>query len=65
MKKSNPVLAYFVSSFEELRRVTWPTKEQTARLTIIVVIFSLLVAVFLGAVDLGFTEAFTRLISLF
>lgn len=65
MKKSNPVLTYFVSSFEELRRVTWPTKEQTARLTVIVVVFSLLVAVFLGVVDYGFSQAFTRLITLF
>lgn len=58
-------MAYVASSVEELRKVTWPTTEQTIRLTIIVVIFSLAMAVFLGALDYGLTESFRRLISLF
>ncbi|MDP2624893.1 MAG: preprotein translocase subunit SecE, partial [Candidatus Peregrinibacteria bacterium] len=55
MKKSNPLTAYFVGSFEELRKVTWPTKEQAIRLTIVVLIFSLIVALALGVLDYGFS----------
>jgi preprotein translocase subunit SecE len=40
----------------ELRRVTWPTREETTRLSIMVIAVALAVGVFLGAVDLGFTR---------
>ena len=58
------VTNYFKDSFAELRKVTWPTKEQTARLTIITLVFCLLIAVFLGAVDFGFNAGFRALIDL-
>lgn len=65
MKKSNPLIAYFIDSFEELRRVTWPTRDQTVQLTIIVVIFSLVVAIFLGILDFGFDFAFNSILEPF
>jgi len=64
MKKSNPTIAYFKNSFTELRKVTWPTKEQTLRLTIIVSIFSLVVAFFFGLIDYIFNIGFTELLRL-
>lgn len=42
----------------ELRRVTWPTRQETMRLTLMVLAVSAAVGVFLGLVDLGFTRAF-------
>lgn len=45
---------YIRSSFEELTKVVWPTKNQAVRLTIIVLVFCLLMAMFLAAVDYGF-----------
>ena len=45
--------------FGELKRVTWPTREETVRLTIMVLAVSATVGVFLGLVDI----AFSRLIS--
>ena len=40
----------------ELRRVTWPTKEETLRLTVIVIAVSVAIGAFLGLVDLGFSR---------
>jgi preprotein translocase subunit SecE len=36
---------------EELSKVVWPTKEQTIRLTVIVVAVTLIVSAFIGGVD--------------
>lgn len=43
----------------ELRRVTWPTREETVRLTIIVIAVSVAIGAFLGVVDLGFSRLMT------
>lgn len=52
---------YFKDSFEEFRKVTWPTKEQTALLTAITVGVSVTFIILIGAVDLGFSELLTLL----
>lgn len=54
---------YFKASLEELTQVTWPTKNQAIRLTIIVLIFCLLFAVFLGVVDYLFNEVYQFLLT--
>lgn len=56
--KRNPVVEYFVSAFEEFGKVTWPTKEQAALLTGIVVAVSLVTAVLIGGFDLGLSELY-------
>ncbi len=55
---------YIRSSFEELTKVVWPTKNQAVKLTIIVLIFCLLVAIFLAAVDYGFGYGYDYLLKL-
>ncbi len=40
----------------ELRRVTWPTREETLRLSIMVVAVAVAMGIFLGLVDLIFAE---------
>lgn len=55
------IKSFFQESIQELKRVDWPTRQETTRLTIIVIIISLAVAIFLGALDF----AFTRLLQLF
>lgn len=42
----------------ELRRVTWPTRQETFRLTLMVLAVSASVGVFLGLVDIGFARLF-------
>ena len=54
---TNPLSAlgsYFAASRGELAKVTWPNRRQTVKLTIAVIIISLVMAIFLGAVDFGF-----------
>lgn len=41
---------------DELRKVTWPTRRETIRLTIMVIIVCAVVGIFLGAIDYGFAE---------
>ena len=42
----------------ELRRVTWPTRDETMRLTLMVLAVSAVIGVFLGAVDIVFSRIF-------
>ncbi|QQR54919.1 preprotein translocase subunit SecE [Candidatus Peregrinibacteria bacterium] len=57
-ESKNPIVAYFVGAFEEFGKVTWPTKEQAALLTGIVVAVSLLFALVLGAYDFGLSALY-------
>lgn len=47
---------------EELRKSVWPSKEETARLTVIVIALSVVIGFFLGGLDRVFAELFNRLI---
>ena len=44
--------------YAELRNVTWPTYEETFRLSVMVIAVAAAVGAFLGAVDLGFSNLF-------
>lgn len=46
---------YVKSSFEEMKKVTWPTKKETYNYTLLVIGISLAVAIFLGALDYIFS----------
>lgn len=50
------VVNYIREVVSELRRVVWPTREETRRLTTMVVAIAAAVGVLLGAIDLGFTH---------
>lgn len=41
---------------QELAKVVWPTRQQTIRLTLIVVGVSLVTALYIGILDVAFTE---------
>ncbi len=42
----------------ELRRVTWPSRQETMRLTLMVIAVSGVVGLFLGLIDMGFARFF-------
>ena len=46
----------------ELKRVTWPSREDTIKYTLIVIGFSLAVAAFLGGLDFLFTWLLERFV---
>ena len=52
----NKIINYFKSISVELRKVSWLTKEQLINSTVIVGVFSILVAVFLFILDFGLTR---------
>jgi preprotein translocase subunit SecE len=41
---------------DELKKVAWPTRQETIRLTLVVITVSLLVGLFLGGLDFIFTK---------
>jgi len=47
---------------DELKKVVWPTRAETIRLTSVVILVSLLVGLFLGAVDFILTKLLNILI---
>lgn len=53
---------YFKDSWAELQKVTWPTRQQTMRLTGAVIVFSLVFAVLSGMIDFGLTEGIKQVI---
>ena len=53
---------FFISIINELKKVTWPTREDATRLTAIVLAVCVIAGLFLGAFDLAFTELFTKIL---
>ena len=47
---------YIREVMAELRKAVWPTKKETRRLTVMVVIISTAVGIILGSFDYGFTR---------
>ena len=58
----NRLLAYFSEARIELTKVTWPTRAQAIRWSIVVIIFSIVFAVFIGILDYMFSFVLQRLI---
>jgi preprotein translocase subunit SecE len=48
---------YIEESYSELKKVTWPTREQVRNLTVLVFAISGVVGIFIAAWDFVFTEA--------
>lgn len=52
----NAVVRYFQDTRDELRKVTWPTRQEVVRLTLIVLGTTLAFAILLGILDLLFRQ---------
>ncbi len=48
------VRKFFGDIISELKKVTWPTSEETIRLTVAVLFVSVAIGMMLGGVDIGF-----------
>lgn len=59
---SRPVAGYLRGVRQEFRKVSWPSRKETWRLTASVVIFSVLFAAFVAIVDYGLTILFEKVI---
>ncbi|MBU1018798.1 MAG: preprotein translocase subunit SecE [Patescibacteria group bacterium] len=61
MKK---LLQYIKDSFDDIKKVTWPTKNQAVILSLIVFAVCIVVAIFLGVLDYVFGLGIQELINL-
>jgi len=50
------IKAFLQESKQELKRVNWPTREETTRYTLFVIFFSLGIAAVLGFLDYAFLK---------
>ena len=46
----------------EFRRVTWPTRQELINSTVVVLALTVIVAFFLGAVDIGLSKLVQRIL---
>ena len=61
-KMANPI-QFIKEARSELTKVVWPSRKETIRITIAVVVLSLAVAVFLGLADYGLTKLIEFILS--
>jgi preprotein translocase subunit SecE len=54
--QGNAVVAFIKQVRDEGNQVTWPTREKTIKLTAIVIVVSVVVGIYLGALDILFTK---------
>ena len=61
-KSQNFLIRYFQDTGEEMRKVTWPSRDQAIRLTLIVLGTTVAAAIFLGLLDFLFHQLAALLI---
>ena len=59
--RTSPV-AFLQETASELRKSTWPSREEVTRLTVIVMVLAIIAGFFLGGLDRIFSEVFGRFI---
>lgn len=63
MVKSLDMFTFLREVKLELDKVTWPSAEQTVRMTAVVILISVMVGLYLGAADYLFTELLGLIVS--
>jgi preprotein translocase subunit SecE len=56
------IKGFLRESIAELKKVTWPTKKQVWYSTLLVVLLTVVISVYLGIVDFALTAVLTRFI---
>ena len=55
-------VTFLQETASELRKSVWPSREETARLTMVVIVLSVVASFFLSGLDRIFSETFSRVI---
>jgi preprotein translocase subunit SecE len=63
-KKPNAIVRYFRETSGELRKVTWPTRQEARRLTTVVVVVVAIMSAMLGLFDFAFARLVGILVAL-
>ncbi len=61
-KQPNAIERFFRETRGELKKVTWPTREEAWRLTVVVTAVTVFMAAFLGFFDWVFTKLFALIL---
>ena len=62
-KSQNAIQRYFRETIGELRKVNWPTRKEATNLTIVVLIVTFTMSLFLGLLDFIFARVIALIIS--
>lgn len=57
-KRENALQRYFRETIGELRKVSWPTRQEATSLTIVVLIVIVVMSAFLGIMDFLYSRLF-------
>jgi len=60
-KQPNAIQRYFGETIGELRKVSWPTRKEATNLTLVVLVVTFAMSMYLGLLDLIFTRLFALL----
>ena len=62
-RQPNAIQKYLNETVGELRKVSWPTRQEATNLTIIVLVVLAVMSIVLGGLDLLFTQFFAWILS--
>ncbi len=57
------IVKFIKEAIQELKKVTWPTRQTALKMTIGVIIISAAFALFIGAVDIGLTKGLETMLA--
>lgn len=55
-------LTFLAQTQDELKKVTWPSANEVIRLTVVIIVVSFLVGLFIGALDFTFVKTIETLV---
>lgn len=53
---------YFSESWAEIKKVTWPSRKESLKLTLAVILFTLIFTLFMSLTDLGVSNVVERIL---
>ena len=60
--KTKKIKAFFKEAWLELKKVNWPSRKETIRYTLIVIVVLTIIALYLGGIDFLLTRLLNKLI---
>lgn len=66
-KRRNPLtwlVRYVRESIEELRKVTWPSRQTVTKYSVLVIVLCIVLAAFFAGIDWLFTKGLAQLVTL-
>lgn len=62
MQTAKKLTAYLRDSKEEIKRISWPSRKDITRYSVLVIVLTILTAAFFGGLDIAFNKLIAWLI---